>query len=128
MDKKKQNFNLEKARENIRKREQMRKQNLELKRKKAIADFEKILNFIIEKYNPVRIYQWGSLLEGEHFSDISDIDMAIEGLSNPTAGLEIIGEAERRTDFPVDIVEIERIHPAHAELIKKYGKLVYERK
>lgn len=47
---------------------------------------------IIEHFNPVRIYQWGSLLDKKMFTDYSDIDIALEG----------IGSIE-------DIIELEKI-------------------
>jgi hypothetical protein len=43
------------------------------------------------------------------------------------AGLHALDDACKLTRFPVDLVEMERIHPAHAETIRKEGKLVYER-
>ena len=40
----------------------------------------RIISAIAEQYQPRRIYQWGSLLHTERFREISDIDIAIEGL------------------------------------------------
>jgi len=37
---------------------------------------------IVREYKPLRIYQWGSLLEDRHFSEISDIDIAVEGITD----------------------------------------------
>jgi predicted nucleotidyltransferase len=62
------------------------------------------------------------------FNVISDIDIAFEGLLDRLAGLKIQDAAESMTDFPVDIVELERVHPAIAEDIKQHGRLRYERK
>lgn len=92
----------------------------------AQLDFERIRDMLIQKYHPKRIYQWGSLLRPERFRDISDIDIAVEGLDDPLAGLHALDEACGLTRFPVDLVEMERIHPAHAKTIREEGKLVYE--
>ncbi len=120
-------FDISKARDYLRNREFERKKNMQSRRKKALLDFERIVAFIIQNYNPTRIYQWGSLLDLDAFTEISDIDIAIEGLHDPLAGLKIQEEAESMTDFPVDIVELDRVHPAIAEDIKKHGILRYER-
>jgi hypothetical protein len=39
----------------------------------------------------------------------------------------LIGKAQAMTDFPVDIVQLEKIEPEFAESIRTDGKLVYER-
>ncbi len=95
---------------------------------KANRDFDKIVQMIAEKYQAKKIYQWGSLLNEEHFNEKSDIDIAVEGLTSAKEFFAILGDAEELTSFPVDLVEIEKIHPIHAESIKKEGKLIYERK
>lgn len=74
---------------------------------------------IVRDYKPLRIYQWGSLLEDRHFSEISDIDIAVEGITD--------ADAEQLTCFPLDIVAIEHVHPAYAEHIRRRGRIVHER-
>lgn len=93
----------------------------------AQKDAESIIEMLVRKYDPLRIYQWGSLVYTENFSECSDIDIALEGLSDPLDGLRALDDASLMTDLPVDLVELERIHPAHAESIRLEGKLVYER-
>lgn len=93
----------------------------------AQQDFGRICEMLVSKYRPRRIYQWGSLLQPDRFQEISDIDIAIEGLGAPLEGLHALDDACRLTRFPVDLVEMERIHPAHAKTIRNEGKLVYER-
>ena len=41
--------------------------------------------------------------------------------------MELERVAESMTEFPLDIVEIEKISPAHADSIRSKGRLVYER-
>jgi hypothetical protein len=87
-----------------------------------------IVSHIIKKYNPRRIYQWGSLPDFSRFSEISDIDIALEGLSGPEAYYAIIGDAMEMTSFPLDIIEIDKLDPETAKEIRRKGELIYERK
>ena len=93
----------------------------------AEADAGRIVRMLIDDYAPSRIYRWGSLLQPECFREWSDIDVAVEGLHDPLAGLHALDDACKLTHFPVDLVELERIHPLHAETIRKSGVLVHER-
>jgi predicted nucleotidyltransferase len=120
-------FDKEKTRRFLREREEKREAELTRLFEKAQRDFSKVVDLIKEKYRPKRIYTWGSLLDRKTFSKISDIDIAVEGLAGPLEGLHAKSDAEDLTDFPVDLVELERIHPLHAETIRERGKLIYER-
>lgn len=120
-------FDKEKTRRFLREREAKREEKLTRRFEKAQRDFSIIVELIKEKYRPKRIYTWGSLLDRRTFSTISDIDIAVEGLSGSLEGLHAKSDAEDLTDFPVDLVELERIHPLHAETIRERGKLIYER-
>ena len=94
---------------------------------RATVDAERIIHMIIDRYAPRSIYQWGSLLEYRRFNELSDIDIAVTGLSQASTVFHLMGDAEDMTDFPLDIVELERIAPLHRESIIRKGKLVYER-
>ncbi len=120
-------FDVVAARASLARREARRKALLDARREQAQRDFDRIVEYLVRDFRPLRIYQWGSLLRTERFSEISDIDVALEGLDDPLAGLHAAAGAERLTDFPVDLVELERIHPVYAASIRQEGKLVYER-
>jgi predicted nucleotidyltransferase len=94
----------------------------------AWHDFEKICQHIMDQYKPERIYQWGSLLNERHFSEISDIDIAVEGIDDPKTYFRLLYEAAEMSRLPVDIVQIEFVPDYHKERILKRGRLVYERK
>ncbi|HPO64039.1 MAG TPA: nucleotidyltransferase domain-containing protein [Candidatus Kapabacteria bacterium] len=94
---------------------------------KAVEDFEKIVHMIIEKYNPKQIYQWGSLLSKNKFTDFSDIDIAISGLQDAETFFQLLADAEDISSFPLDIIELEKIHILHKKMIFEKGKLIYER-
>jgi predicted nucleotidyltransferase len=93
----------------------------------ARRDFDTIVAAIVSGYHPLRIYQWGSLVEDRHFSEMSDIDIAVEGITDAAVLSALRGEAERLTRFPLDIVAIEHVHPAYADHIRRRGRVVYER-
>jgi predicted nucleotidyltransferase len=120
-------FDIQKARENLQRRHNERQADLHALFARAGADANRIVSLLIEKYHPRRIYQWGSLLAPSRFREWSDIDIAVEGLAGPLDGLDAIDDAGLLTTFPVDLVELERIHPEHAQTIRVEGKLVYER-
>ncbi len=94
----------------------------------ANSDAEAIIAMIIQKYNPRRIYQWGSALNPDEFSEISDIDIGVEGISGAEEFFAMYGAAMEMTRFPLDLVEIDKIEPEFTRLIKLKGRLVYERK
>ncbi len=121
-------FDFGRAREFLRNKYKKQEEKHQKLFEQAWQDFNRIAAMIIEKYQPQRIYQWGSLLNPRHFSEISDIDIAVEGTYDPEKFFQMLGDADSLTDFPLDLVEIDKIDPIHAESIRKKGRLVYERK
>jgi predicted nucleotidyltransferase len=94
---------------------------------RACADFDAIVGMIIREAHPRRIVQWGSLLRPERFRPYSDIDVALEGVTDPALFSLILRRAEQLTRFPVDIVQLERIEPEFRISIQATGRVVYER-
>jgi predicted nucleotidyltransferase len=95
--------------------------------RKAQADAGSIIQMIARKYNPTRIYQWGSLLDPERFDENSDIDIAVEGIDGPERFFSMRAEACAMTDMELDLVEMEHIDDPARESIRTWGKVVYER-
>jgi predicted nucleotidyltransferase len=120
--------NIEAARAFQKKKRLARQEELALRYQGALNDFQQIVDMIVNKYKPKKIYQWGSLLNKDQFSEISDIDIAVEGLSDAQSYFNMLGDAEKLTSFPLDIVEMESIHELHKNMIIQKGVLVYERK
>ena len=108
------------------KRRTERREHLRERLEQARADFDKIVRHIIHEYEPIRVYQWGSLVSGETFQDISDIDIAVEGVDD-SAFLRMLDECERLSRFPLHIVRLEDIRAVHRENIIREGVLVYGR-
>lgn len=117
---------IRKARGNLRRRRVAERSAWQALHAKALGDFEAILKMIVECYHPHKVYQWGSLLHPEKFRDYSDIDIGIEGAISPEAFFEMLGKAQAMTEFPVDIVQLEKIEPEFSESIRAQGKVVYE--
>jgi predicted nucleotidyltransferase len=118
---------IQQAREFLRRRQAKQQALLSERFAEAWRDFRAIVALIIEKYNPRTIHQWGSLLHREHFSVASDIDLAVEGITEPGRFFALYGEADRLTRFPLDLVAMEKIEPEFAEMIRQHGVVVYER-
>ena len=93
----------------------------------ARRDAERIIEMIIGDFRPVKVHQWGSLVHSDHFSERSDIDIAVEGIMDPGTFFRMLDAASAMSRFPVDLVQIETIHPSYADLIRRYGKVVYEK-
>lgn len=92
--------------------------------KQAHADAQAIIEMIARRYDPQQIIQWGSVLAPEHFSEASDIDLAVVGVA-PVVFLRLIGDAEALTDFPLDILRWEEVPPVFQRTILAKGKVVY---
>ena len=118
-------FDYDSARRFLAEKERKRQAVLDERFDTAWADFRRISEMIWVRYRPRAIYQWGSLLNRRHFSEISDIDIAIEGSLSAEVFFSLLGDAEGMTSFPLDIVELDKIHPAHARGIRARGHCVY---
>lgn len=120
------NIDLDAVRAFLRNKDTARSSMLNERFAQAADDFQKITDMIVERFRPARIYQWGSLLDRVRFSEISDIDIAVEGLRGPGEFFALLGAASPLTDFPLDIVEMERIGDDNARYIREFGRIVYE--
>lgn len=118
---------LQEARAFLRRKEERRQAGIEARFQEAWRDFRAIVTRIAERYRPTRIYQWGSLLHRAHFCEWSDIDIAVEGLGSAERFFALYGDADRLTRLPLDLVEMERIEPEFADIIRMKGMVVYER-
>ena len=109
-------------------REERRRERLDERYAQATRDAQAIVSEIAAQVNPCRIYQWGSLLDRRRFTEISDLDIAVEGLNGPAEFFQVIGIAMSTTVLPVDVVELEKLPADVAERIRARGALVHERR
>ena len=108
-------------------KERRRRARIDERYAQATRDARTIVSEIAADVNPRRIYQWGSLLDRKRFSEISDLDIAVEGLNGPAEFFQVLGIAMNATALPVDVVELEKVPADVAERIRKRGALVHER-
>jgi predicted nucleotidyltransferase len=116
-----------KARQGLVRREEERRSRNRQLHAQAVHDSRAIVDMIVQQFNPDRVYQWGSVLRPERFRDYSDIDIAVEGITQPEAYFDLLGKAQAMTTLPVDIVQLEKVEPEFAESIRTEGRVVYER-
>jgi predicted nucleotidyltransferase len=117
---------IQKIKENLHKQAERQRQARLKRFDAATNDFRAIVQMLIKRYSPKKIVQWGSLLHSDQFDENSDIDIAIEGISDAAAYFALLGDAMELTRFPLDIVQLEKIEPEFAELILLKGKIIYE--
>jgi len=119
-------MDVQKVKEFLIEKERKEQREIDSRFSRAWEDTEKIISMIRSEFPVKRIYPWGYLLDRSTFSEISDIDIALEGVRSPEEFFAILGKAMDITDFPVDIVEIEQLKTETAKRIRKKGRLVYE--
>lgn len=111
-----------------RERERRRREAQEAAQRRLVNKAQRIANQVIKhvtaEYEPEKIYQAGSLVDSDRFTEISDIDIAISGLQ-PEEIEEISDWAEEKSSFPVDILDLDRAEQIHVESITKRGRRVY---
>ena len=121
-------LNLDSVRNFLLEKEQARQRILDERFNQICHECSRIIMHIARNHRVHRIYQWGSLLDRSRFSEISDVDIALEGVKDYQEFSLILGEAEKMTDFPLDLVEMEHVGKENAQYIRETGRLVYEQK
>ena len=119
---------LDKARAFLAEKAERRRARIDARYAQATRDARAIVEEIVAQVNPRRIHQWGSLLDRKRFSEISDLDIAVEGLNGPAEFFQVLGIAMNATTLPVDVVELEKVPAEVAERIRTRGALVHERR
>lgn len=117
-------FDYASARTYLRKKQESLKSKRFALWQQAREDAEKIMMMIINKYTPKRIIQWGSVLESQHFSEASDIDIAVEGMDS-IEFMRLLGEAEDMTNFSLDLIRWENVDGSFQKILLRKGKIVY---
>lgn len=46
---------------------------------------------------------------------------------DPECFFSLLGDAQDMSEFPVDVIQMDKIRSEYAEEIKQHGRLVYER-
>ena len=120
-------FDIEAAKRNYRARILKQREERHDLWAKAREEADRAIEIIVDEYSPMRVIQWGSILRADLFTEVSDIDIAIEGIDD----METWSRLERRlldiVSFPLDLVRFDRLHPEHRKQILMRGRVVYER-
>ena len=93
--------------------------------RQAERDAKAIVALIAERYRPTAIFQWGSVLHPERFREYSDVDVAVAGIPDAESYFRMLGDAMVLTKFPLDLVDLDKIAPEHADTIRRHGRQVY---
>lgn len=120
-------IDLERVRAFLKAKEERRQARIDALFERATREAAAIIAQIARELKPRRIYQWGSLLDRARFTEISDIDIAVEGLRGPEEFFRAVGIALDGATVHVDMVEMEKLRTDVAEYIRRWGKVVHER-
>lgn len=88
----------------------------------ARRELKKLVQVLRDRYGVQRIILFGSLVKGR-FSDESDIDLAVAGLS-PTEFFTAYAEINQLTQFRVDLKPLESLHPHFYRRILAQGEIL----
>lgn len=121
-------FDIEAARRTYRARLAARRAADRDRRDKARQEADSIIAMIVERYEPKRVIQWGSVLgPDDRFTEMSDIDIAVEGVHDPAEWSRLERDVLDASTFPVDLLRVETVLPEHLSVILRRGRVVYER-
>lgn len=115
------------AAQRLRARSAAREAELAARLERARQEAAAIVAMMVRQYQPQRVWQWGSLVHGRGFGEASDIDIAVEGVTDPQRFSAMFAEAEKLVTFDLDLVSLESIDARHSESIRRKGRLVYDR-
>ena len=109
-------------------RQQDAEQAAERSARYAVAqeDLGRVLE-ILRHYPAVkRVRTWGSMLRPDRFTELSDVDVGVEGVDSPQVWSQIERELLDEVRLPLDLVRWESLMEPHRKSIEARGKVVYE--
>ena len=91
------------------------------RREKAWTTARQAAEILRAQFGAIRVWVFGSLAEGDHFTEHSDIDMAATGLT-PALHLEALGRLLRLSpDFEFDLVDLESCPDGLRRAVQQFG-------
>jgi predicted nucleotidyltransferase len=109
-------------------REQDRAQATERAARYATAqeDLQRVIE-VVRRYPEItRVRTWGSMLRPDRFTELSDVDVCVEGISSPQTWSRLERDLLDVVRLPLDLVRWETLMEPHRESIVARGKVVYE--
>lgn len=91
-----------------------------------IREAEWLSKQLIEKFDAEEVYLFGSLAWSDDFTPETDIDLAIRGLPAERY-LEAVSYLKRESNFPVDLVDVDKVPDHLRQRIVREGKVLSER-
>ena len=105
---------------------ELRKQEQErTRRDHALKCAGKVTALLKEKYGIKRLWLFGSLVSGKHFTVHSDIDLFVEGFPAEADFWVVLSQAEHAAaPFPLNLILEENALPGIKEKVRKEGVLL----
>lgn len=105
----------------LRARTDERRQRRECRRRRAWDLAREAAALLRDQYGAHDVWVFGSLLDSEHFTEHSDIDMAVGGLDQ-MVHLEALGRLLGLSpEFEFDLVDLEHCPPTLREAVDRTG-------
>lgn len=91
--------------------------------KQARQDLEKVIAILIDDFKVKKIILFGSLAKG-NFSQESDIDLAVEGVS-PSDYFHVLAQVNSMSDRWIDLKPLESLEPHFLQRVLQTGECLY---
>ena len=88
----------------------------------ALEEANIIAKILVNKFGAKEVLLYGSLLNSDHFSNESDIDISVKGLENNY--FKAYGYCLRKSKFNIDIKAYEDMPENFRKNIRKFGKIL----
>ncbi|HHX25536.1 MAG TPA: nucleotidyltransferase domain-containing protein [Firmicutes bacterium] len=109
-------------REAWQKRAEQEQHKKDLLQKDAVEKAKQAAAFIKERYGASKVYLYGSLAWSRHFDTHSDIDLLVEGFTQPDKYWQMLCEVWKLVSpFPPSVVLAEDACPSLLEKVQKQG-------
>lgn len=93
----------------------------ERRREQAWSIARQAADLLRERYRASQVWAFGSLVEGEHLTERSDIDTAVAGL-DPMTHLEALGRLlGLSSEFEFDLVDMEHCPAGIRRAVEQHG-------
>jgi predicted nucleotidyltransferase len=81
---------------------------------------------VLKRHGAERIILFGSICEGNKFGDRSDIDIAVEGITEEEF-LRTYADCMTEFDFEIDLKPLERLRGLFRKMVLEKGEIIYEK-
>jgi len=93
----------------------------EHEKQRVMAEIRKLAEELKSRFEIRRVVLFGSLAHAAWFVSDSDVDLAVEGLSDDVFWDAWRLAEEMISDRTVDLIELEKVSPSLREAVERYG-------